>query len=87
MPPPKKHGPIFLGQPSPSLRKMGRMTQAELIEHLQRLQEQADHVAQRIQAAPQRTGMSDEKLHDLTKLHERLNALKQEGQRLYRIKG
>lgn len=83
---PSGRGPNFLGQPSPSLRKMRQMGRAELAEHARRLQTEAEHLERRIQRLQQRVPNSS-KLSALIVLHERLLALAEEARRRYRLKG
>ncbi len=78
---PSVRGPVLLGQPSPSLRTMQRMTQAELAEHLQRLREHAGHVELRI-GQLRSCGGSNARLARLIEQHERLLALMETGRRL-----
>ena len=79
----RKQDPIFLGQPSPGLRRMRRMTAAALCEHLLRLdgQIQAKHEAlRRIDHGP--TPPDDIRRKRIVEEVARLEALVAEGQRL-----
>ncbi len=87
---PAFRGPILLGQPSPSLRRMRQMDRAELAAHVQGLREQASHIEHRIARLEQHRGQADEqrraeRLGRLIELRERLRALVEEGRRLHRV--
>lgn len=44
-------GPLFEGQPSPSIRKMLHMTAAELKEHVQRMEQEKQYLTDRLDRA------------------------------------
>ncbi len=46
-------GPIFHGQPSPSIRKMMQMTPGELREHLKKMEQERSFLAGRLQQVTQ----------------------------------
>ncbi len=48
-------GPIFHGQPSPSIKKMMQMTPGELREHLKRMEQERAFLADRLQQQPPAT--------------------------------
>jgi hypothetical protein len=73
--------PILLGLPSPSLRKMQRMTLDELAAHIERIVTEAGHVERRIAALREETENPDAKAHIemLEKQLHRLKTLEQMG--------
>jgi hypothetical protein len=74
-------GPELAGRPSPSLRKMQRMTVAQLREHLARLEQERGSIAARLQAR-QRAGATSGHDGEAVKQEQRLAALIAEGRDL-----
>ena len=77
--------PEFLGRPSPSLRKMRRMTRDELAEHIRNLQAEADMVRDKIARLKELGTATPKKITQLNGAHRRLISLADEGRRLYTV--
>ncbi len=72
-----------MGRPSPALAKMKRMSRSELAEHIQRLKAEADQIADRIERLRQMSEGREDQLRRLRGALRRLEALHEEGRRLY----
>ena len=72
-------GPIFHGKPSPSLKKMQRLTTEELQIHVQNMEKELSYVAARIEAR-KKAGQTIEP--QVMMQWQRLDALISEGKRL-----
>jgi len=77
-------GPIFEGQPSPSLKRMRRMKRSELGEHARKLTVEADCINARLVQLRLRPDPPKAKIHRLEQLQQRLQALAEEARRLGR---
>jgi hypothetical protein len=77
-------GPIFEGMPSPSLRRMRRMSRSELGAHASKLSSEAELVEARLVQLRERAEPPYDKLDRLSKLQHRLQALAEEARRLGR---
>jgi len=78
-------GAMFLGQPSPSLKRMRKMNSEELSAHIRRLSAEADlirHKVRRLQTTPD---VPADKIQQLENLERRVRALASEGRRIYRL--
>ena len=74
-----KPDPILLGLPSPSLRKISRMNDEELTEHIERLVGEATHIRNRMEALKAKDPVPAEHLDMLQKQLDRLSTLEQIG--------
>jgi hypothetical protein len=77
-----KRYPKLLGQPSPSLAIMSKMSPSELTTHLERLRAEGERIAHRIQSLKVCTPTPARQIEHLTKLQQRLEALLQAGRDL-----
>jgi hypothetical protein len=75
-------GPIFLRQPSPSLRKMQQMTAQELQEYLARLEEERARIATKL-AARKKAGANTAHDQAAMRLEQRLAQLIDRGRRFW----
>lgn len=75
----KKPDPILLGLPSPSLRKIVKLSGAELQNHIERLVGEANHIRNRMESLKTRDPVPQEHIEMLQRQLERLNTLEQIG--------
>ena len=75
MPPRKRRDPMLMGLPSPSLTKMGRMGPAEINQHVEHLQVEAQRIASKLERLQQVKPLPTAKIETLRKQLDRLKAL------------
>jgi hypothetical protein len=78
--------PRFLGQPSPALKKMQKMSPAELQEYIARLNEERQRIATKLEGRKKANAPTE---HDWAaeKLAKRLDALIDMARRYWKVQG
>lgn len=73
----RRSDPVFMGQPSPSLAKINRMTPQQLTDRIQALEVEAERISQKIKNLSNMQPRDEKRIALLTEQRERLAALQQ----------